>query len=105
MPPAPRSFPDAVAIECHHDRRTVDGGRQSSPHPLLDVDLRQDDLQRLVALDRKFAKEGLTFDDVLLVPAESSVLPNDMFMRSGPVSPWLEMAANTIFGLTALSSL
>src|SRR6476660_1030469 len=30
------------------------------------------------ALDRseKFAKEGLTFDDVLLVPAESSVLPN-----------------------------
>jgi IMP dehydrogenase len=26
----------------------------------------------------KFAKEGLTFDDVLLVPAESSVLPNDV---------------------------
>jgi len=25
----------------------------------------------------KFAKEGLTFDDVLLVPAESAVLPND----------------------------
>ena len=23
----------------------------------------------------KFAKEGLTFDDVLLVPAESDVLP------------------------------
>jgi IMP dehydrogenase len=32
------------------------------------------------ALDRsdKFGKEGLTFDDVLLVPAESSVLPNDV---------------------------
>jgi IMP dehydrogenase len=44
----------------------------------LNVELRQDDLQRLVALDRKFAKEGLTFDDVLLVPAESSVLPNDV---------------------------
>jgi IMP dehydrogenase len=29
-------------------------------------------------LDGKFAKEGLTFDDVLLVPAESSVLPNDV---------------------------
>src|SRR5215472_10090767 len=31
-------------------------------------------------LDRsdKFGKEGLTFDDVLLVPAESSVLPNDV---------------------------
>ncbi|HEY7345409.1 MAG TPA: IMP dehydrogenase, partial [Gaiella sp.] len=26
----------------------------------------------------KFAKEGLTFDDVLLVPAESAVLPNDV---------------------------
>src|SRR5579862_1701641 len=26
----------------------------------------------------KFGKEGLTFDDVLLVPAESSVLPNDV---------------------------
>ena len=29
-------------------------------------------------LPPKFAKEGLTFDDVLLVPAESSVLPNDV---------------------------
>ena len=28
--------------------------------------------------DGKFAKEGLTFDDVLLVPAESAVLPNDV---------------------------
>jgi IMP dehydrogenase len=26
----------------------------------------------------KFAKEGLTFDDVLLLPAESAVLPNDV---------------------------
>jgi len=25
----------------------------------------------------KFAKEGLTFDDVLLVPAESEVLPHE----------------------------
>src|SRR5262249_20227904 len=31
-----------------------------------------------LALDQKFAKEGLTFDDVLLVPAESHVLPNDV---------------------------
>ena len=44
----------------------------------MSVDLRHDELQRLVALDRKFAKEGLTFDDVLLVPAESHVLPNDV---------------------------
>jgi IMP dehydrogenase len=28
--------------------------------------------------DGKFSKEGLTFDDVLLVPAESSVLPSDV---------------------------
>src|SRR4029079_14701609 len=35
-------------------------------------------VERLLALDRKFAKEGLTFDDVLLVPAESRVLPNDV---------------------------
>jgi IMP dehydrogenase len=44
----------------------------------LSVEIRQDELQRLLDLDRKFAKEGLTFDDVLLVPAESSVLPNDV---------------------------
>ena len=30
------------------------------------------------AHDDKFAKEGLSFDDVLLVPAESFVLPNDV---------------------------
>jgi IMP dehydrogenase len=48
----------------------------------LNVELRQDELQRLVALDRKFAKEGLTFDDVLLVPAESHVLPNDVSTRT-----------------------
>src|SRR5918912_4047797 len=30
------------------------------------------------SLPEKFAKEGLTFDDVLLVPAESAVLPNDV---------------------------
>ena len=28
--------------------------------------------------EAKFGREGLTFDDVLLVPAESSVLPNDV---------------------------
>jgi IMP dehydrogenase len=48
----------------------------------LSVELRQDELARLVALDRKFAKEGLTFDDVLLVPAESRVLPNDVSTRT-----------------------
>ena len=28
--------------------------------------------------DTKFAKEGFTFDDVLLIPAESHVLPNEV---------------------------
>jgi IMP dehydrogenase len=35
-------------------------------------------VEQLLALEEKFAREGLTFDDVLLVPAESHVLPNDV---------------------------
>ncbi len=42
------------------------------------AELSADDVQRLLELDRKFGREGLTFDDVLLVPAESHVLPNDV---------------------------
>jgi IMP dehydrogenase len=44
----------------------------------LATELRPEELERLLALDEKFAKEGLTFDDVLLVPAYSEVLPNDV---------------------------
>src|SRR5919204_3567953 len=44
----------------------------------METDLRQEELERLVTFDRKFGREGLTFDDVLLLPAESSVLPNDV---------------------------
>ena len=36
------------------------------------------ELERLRRLDEKFGKEALTFDDVLLQPAESHVLPNDV---------------------------
>ncbi|MDG5790127.1 IMP dehydrogenase [Evansella sp. AB-P1] len=32
--------------------------------------------------ENKFAKEGLTFDDVLLVPAKSEVLPNDVSVKT-----------------------
>ena len=32
--------------------------------------------------DTKFAKEGLTFDDVLLVPAKSEVLPNEVDVKT-----------------------
>jgi IMP dehydrogenase len=42
------------------------------------AELSADDVQRLLELDRKFGQKGLTFDDVLLVPAESHVLPNDV---------------------------
>jgi len=48
----------------------------------MSVELRPDEVHRLLELDRKFAKEGLTFDDVLLVPAESHVLPNDVSTRT-----------------------
>jgi len=48
----------------------------------MSVDLRPEDVQRLLDLDRKFAEEGLTFDDVLLVPAESHVLPNEVSTRT-----------------------
>ena len=34
--------------------------------------------ERLLDLERRFAQEGLTFDDVLLVPAASDVLPKDV---------------------------
>jgi IMP dehydrogenase len=48
----------------------------------VSVELRPEELERLLALERKFAKEGLTFDDVLLVPAESAVLPSEVSTRT-----------------------
>jgi IMP dehydrogenase len=44
----------------------------------METELQQQELERLVSFERKFGREGLTFDDVLLLPAESSVLPNDV---------------------------
>src|ERR687887_1249356 len=44
----------------------------------MGVQLEPGQVERLLELDRKFGREGLTFDDVLLVPAESRVLPNDV---------------------------
>src|ERR671930_2290376 len=44
----------------------------------MGVELEPGQVERLLELDRKFGKEGLTFDDVLLVPAASRVLPNDV---------------------------
>jgi IMP dehydrogenase len=44
----------------------------------VSLQLDRAELDRLLALDAKFAREGLTFDDVLLVPAESHVLPNEV---------------------------
>src|SRR5260221_7429361 len=42
------------------------------------MDVERFGVESELSLPEKFAKEGLTFDDVLLVPAESSVLPNDV---------------------------
>ncbi|MCY4087513.1 MAG: IMP dehydrogenase [Actinomycetia bacterium] len=39
-------------------------------------------MERLVRLDERFGKEGLTFDDVLLVPGESEVLPDAVSTRT-----------------------
>src|SRR3954454_21830938 len=53
-------------------------------------------------LPAKFAKEGLTFDDVLLVPAASSVLPNEVSTETriaGEISlkvPNLSSAMDTV---------
>jgi IMP dehydrogenase len=44
----------------------------------METEIRQEEIERLVSFERKFGQEGLTFDDVLLVPAESHVLPNDV---------------------------
>ncbi|HZT94969.1 MAG TPA: IMP dehydrogenase [Gaiellaceae bacterium] len=46
------------------------------------AELSADDVQRLLELDQKFGREGLTFDDVLLVPAASHVLPTDVSTRA-----------------------
>ena len=55
------------------------------------AELSADNVQRLLELDRKFGQEGLTFDDVLLVPAESHVLPNDVSTRAR-LTPSIELA-------------
>jgi IMP dehydrogenase len=46
------------------------------------LELGRVDVERLLALEDKFAREGLAFDDVLLVPASSEVLPNDVSTRT-----------------------
>jgi IMP dehydrogenase len=43
----------------------------------------------------KFAKEGLTFDDVLLLPAESSVVPADVDTRTR-LTPGIELAVPVV---------
>ena len=42
------------------------------------MDVERFPVESELSASEKFAKEGLTFDDVLLVPAESAVLPNDV---------------------------
>ena len=53
-----------------------------APRGVATQEFASEEVERLLELGRKFGKEGLTFDDVLLVPAESSVLPNDVSTRT-----------------------
>ena len=46
------------------------------------LELGRIEVERLLALEEKFAREGLSFDDVSLIPAESEVLPNDVSTRT-----------------------
>jgi IMP dehydrogenase len=48
----------------------------------MELEVGRTEIERLLALEQKFAKEGLTFDDVSLVPAESSVLPAEVSTRT-----------------------
>jgi IMP dehydrogenase len=48
----------------------------------VELELGRAEIERLLTLERKFAKEGLTFGDVLLVPAESDVLPGEVSTRT-----------------------
>ena len=61
-------------------RRARPGRRLARQEPLVRCPLDGWSGQRAGAAGRaeKFGREGLTFDDVLLVPAESAVLPNDV---------------------------
>jgi IMP dehydrogenase len=46
------------------------------------LELGRVEIERLLSLEDKFAREGLAFDDVLLIPAASEVLPNDVSTRT-----------------------
>ncbi|HEX6702147.1 MAG TPA: IMP dehydrogenase [Gaiellaceae bacterium] len=53
------------------------------------------EIERLRELERKFGREGLTFDDVLLVPAVSHVLPNDVSTATR-LTPSIELAVPVV---------
>lgn len=46
------------------------------------LELGRIEIERLLSLEEKFAREGLSFDDVSLIPADSAVLPNDVSTRT-----------------------
>ena len=55
--------------------------------------------------ETKFAKKGLTFDDVLLVPAESHVLPNDVDLSKIGKERYTTKGKNHGHGLLLVSSI
>lgn len=64
---------------------------------LLDKNKNRGDVQYMSKWETKFAKKGLTFDDVLLMPAESHVLPDEVDMA-------IELAPNLKLNIPFLSA-
>ena len=58
--------------------------------------------KEILIMDNKFAKEGLTFDDVLLLPQESDVTPNEIVLATNLTktielnSPLMSAAMDTV---------
>lgn len=64
---------------------------------LLDKNKNRGDVQYMSKWETKFTKKGLTFDDVLLIPAESHVLPDEVDMA-------IELAPNLKLNIPFLSA-
>ena len=60
----------------------VEAGSLGKLFSLEGLELGRVEVERLLAMEDKFAREGLAFDDVSLIPAESEVLPNDVSTRT-----------------------
>ena len=89
MPPADKS-PRYVSVFSGFFRytninpRKKKSGRKEKPAPPQVEDEESEDLSTMLNCNynEKFVKEGLTFDDVLLIPAKSDVTPNMIDLKT-----------------------